>query len=69
MLEGPFGWISPLVVVPKSDGDVTICVDMRRTNEGIIRKKYPIPTVEKLLHDLTGSTVFSKVGFSPDSSQ
>ena len=57
------------MVVPKSDGDVTICVDMSRTNEGIIRKKYPIPTVEKLLHDLTESTVFSKVGFSPNSSQ
>ena len=30
--EGPSGWISPLVVVPKSDGDVRICVDMRRAN-------------------------------------
>ena len=25
--EGPSGWISPLVVVPKSDGDVRVCVD------------------------------------------
>lgn len=30
--EGPSGWISPLVVVPKSDGDVRVCVDMRRAN-------------------------------------
>ena len=49
--EGPSGWISPLVVVPKSDGDVRVCVDMRRANEAIIRERHPIPTVEELLHD------------------
>lgn len=43
--EGPSGWISPLVVVPKSDGDVRVCVDMRRANEAIIRERHPIPTV------------------------
>ena len=59
--EGPSGWISPLVVVPKSDGDVRVCVDMRRANEAIIRERHPIPTVEELLHDLNGSTVFSKI--------
>ena len=59
--EGPSSWISPLVVVPKSDGDVRVCVDMRRANEAIIRERHPIPTVEELLHDLNGSTVFSKV--------
>ena len=59
--EGPSGWISPLVVVPKSDGDVRVCVDMRRANEAIVRERHPIPTVEELLHDLNGSTVFSKI--------
>ena len=34
---------------------------MRRANETIIRERHPIPTVEELLHDLNGSTVFSKV--------
>ena len=61
MPEGPSGWISPLVVVLKSDGDVRVCVDMRRANEVIIRERRPIPRVEELLHDLNGSTVFSKV--------
>ena len=59
--EGPSGWISPLVVVAKGDGDVRVCVDMRRANEAIIRERHPIPTVEELLHDLNGSTVFSKI--------
>jgi len=59
--EGPSGWISPLVVIPKNDGDVRICVDMRRANEAIIRERHPIPTVEELLHQLNGSTMFSKL--------
>ena len=27
--EGPTSWVSSLVVAPKPDGDVTICIDMR----------------------------------------
>ena len=38
-----------------------VCVDMRRANEAIVRELHPIPTVEELLHDLNGSTVFSKI--------
>jgi len=59
--DGPSGWISPLVVVPKGDGDIRVCVDIRLANEAIIRERHPIPTVEELLHDLNGSTMFSKI--------
>jgi hypothetical protein len=59
--EGPTEWVSPLVVAPKDNGDIRICVDMRRANDAIIRERQPIPTVDELLHDLNGSTVFSKL--------
>ena len=49
------------MVVPKSDGDIRVCVDMHRANEAIIHERHPIPTVQELLHDLNGSTVFSKI--------
>ncbi|KAL9953254.1 hypothetical protein ACROYT_G040640 [Oculina patagonica] len=66
---GPTEWTSPLVVVPKQDGDIRICVDMRRAHEAMERERYPIPTIEEVLHDLNGSTVFSKLdlrrGFHP----
>ena len=59
--EGPTGWISLLLVIAKSDGDVRLCIDMRRANEAIIRERHPIPTIEDLMHDLNGSTMFSKL--------
>ena len=59
--SGPTEWVSPLVVVPKPDGDIRVCVDMRRANEAIERERHPIPTIEEVLHDLNGSTVFSKL--------
>ena len=34
---------------------------MQRPNEEIERERYPIPTIEEVLHDLNGSTVFSKI--------
>ena len=59
--HNPTEWVSPLVVVPKTDGDVRICVDMRRANSAIERERHPIPTIEEVLYDLYGSTVFSKL--------
>ena len=57
----PTEWVSPLVVVPKPDGDIRVCADMRRANEAIIRERHPIPTIEEVLYDLNGATVFSKL--------
>ena len=48
----PTEWVSPLVVVPKPDGDIRVCVDMRKANEAIIRERHPIPTIEEVLYDL-----------------
>ena len=58
--QGPSGWISPLVVVPKGDGDIRVCVDIHRAKEAIIRERHPIPTVEESLQDLNDSTFFQK---------
>ena len=38
-------WVSPIVVVPRKDGQVRISVDMRLANEAIRRVRHPIPTV------------------------
>ena len=43
--SGPTEWVSPLVVVLKPDGDIRVCVDMRRANEAIEKERHPIPTI------------------------
>ncbi len=60
-VEGPTPWVSPVVVVPKPNGDIRLCVDMRRANEAIIRERHPIPTVDEVLQTINQSTVFSKI--------
>ncbi len=56
---GPTPWVSPIVIVPKKSGEVRICVDMREANAAIQREKHPIPTIEEVILDLNGATVFS----------
>ena len=60
-VDGPSPWVSPVVVTPKPNGDIRLCVDMRRANEAIIRERHPIPTIDEVLEQLNGSTVFSKI--------
>jgi hypothetical protein len=60
-VEGPTPWVSPVVIVPKPSGDIRLCVDMRRANLAIVRERHPIPTVDDVLYQLNGGTVFSKL--------
>ena len=61
-VSGPTMWVCPAVFAPKPNkDDVRICVDMRRANDAIWREKLPIPTVDEVLEELNGSTVFSKL--------
>ena len=53
-------WVSPVQAVPKGE-DVRICVDMRQANRAIDRTHYPVPTLEELLEEFNGHTVFSKL--------
>lgn len=59
-VDGPSQWISPLVVVPKSN-DVRICVDMRRANQAIDRENYPLPTIEDFLPHMCKANCFTKL--------
>lgn len=60
-VDGATPWVSPLVVTPKKNGSVRLCVDMRRPNEAIRRERHPSPTLDDLIHILNGATTFSKL--------
>ena len=57
-------WVSPIVVVPKKDGKIRVCVDMRAANTTIKRVRHPIPTVKDVSLELNGSKFFSKLDMS-----
>ena len=57
----PMSWVSPVLVVPKPNGDIRLCVDMRQANKAIVREQHPIPTVDEILYKMNGSEVFSKL--------
>ena len=52
------------MAVPKKDGQVRICVDMRQPNEAIRRVRHPIPTVNDISLSLNGAQYFSKLDLS-----
>ena len=60
-VEGPTPWVSPLVVIPKKNGDVRLCVDMRMPNQAIQRERHPSPTSDDLVDALNGAKIFSKI--------
>lgn len=60
-VNGRTPWVNPVVIIPKADGNICLCIDMRRANEAIIRGRCPIPTVDELLHNMNDYKVFSKL--------
>ena len=52
-------WCSGMVVVPKSDGSVRICVDLTKVNESVLRENLSV--LIKHLRQLTGAKIFSKI--------
>ena len=59
--EGPTPWVSPVVVVPKKEGKVRVCVDMCQVNKSIKRERHVTPTSKEVINALNRAKVFSKL--------
>ena len=61
----PTGWVSPPVVTPKKDqSQIRLNVDMRVANQAIPRRYTQHPTIDDVVNELSGSTVFSHLDMS-----
>ena len=60
-VDQPTPWCAGMVIVPKKNGAVRICVDLKPLNTSIQREVHPLPTVDETLAQLPGATVFSKL--------
>ena len=60
-MEGSQDWISNLVVVPKNNRKVRLCLLTRTTNTTIKREIYPISTLDSINDEMHGSKVFAKL--------
>lgn len=54
-------WCAGMVVVPKSEGKVRICVDLTRLNACVLRERHTLPSVEQILAQVSGAQLFSKL--------
>ena len=77
-VDEPTEWYAGMVVVPKANGKVRICVDLAKLNENIPREFHPLPSVDHTLAQLAGATVSTKrdansgfwqFGLSPESAK
>ena len=57
-IEEPTEWCSPIVVVPKPNGKVRICVDLTKLNTSVCRELHILPSVEQTLAQVS---IFQKL--------
>ena len=60
-VDEPTDWCAPMVVVPKPNGNVRLCVDLTKLNEGVHRELYVMKKVEETLGSISSGTVFSEL--------
>jgi hypothetical protein len=54
-----FEWSSPVVLVPKRDGEMRFCVDYRKLNNLTERDLYPLPRLDECIDSLGNAVAFS----------
>ena len=57
----PTDWVNSMVIVEKGNGKLRICLDPKDLNNAVLRPHYPTKSLDDILPDLAGASVFSKL--------
>ena len=58
-------WVSPVVITPKKNGKLKVCVDYKPLNSATKRDHYPLPFQDEILNQVAGHEHYSIMdGFS-----
>ena len=60
-VEEPTDWCSPVLVVPKKNNSIRVCIDFTKLNKAVKREFHPLPTTEETISDLGKARYFSKL--------
>ncbi|XP_036329901.1 uncharacterized protein K02A2.6-like [Rhagoletis pomonella] len=60
-VDEPTPWCAPLVIVPKNNGEIRLCVDLTKLNSALEREIHPMPVADHTLAQLSGAKLFSKL--------
>ena len=55
----PTAWVSPVVVMPKADGSVRICVDYSKLNRALNTERFQLTLAEEIFAKLRGAKSFT----------
>lgn len=61
IVEAPTEWVSSIVVAPKPNGKIRLCLDPRPLNQALRRCHHPLPNIEDINPELADAKVFTKV--------
>ena len=54
-------WASPIVIVPKKNGERRFCIDLRKVNSVTKRDEHPLPRIDDMLDIFNGSEWFTSL--------
>lgn len=58
-------WVSPTIIVPKENGKLRVCVNLKKVNAAMVRDHYPLPITDHILERVARKRAYSFLdGFS-----
>ena len=52
-------WVLPIVIVPKKNGKLKVCVDLKKVNVAMRRDHYPLPYLEHVLERVANKEAYN----------